>query len=154
MGGIMGLFDSIYINKRFFKENGLDENFSRYTWQTKDLGSWLETHYLNYDAKGNLRLYHLEKPNKKYFVKYTKEEIEEHNKVPSFFALFKRKQGDGYYKPEGYFPENRKYKPMGVLPHGYVNLIFEHKLANREKSLCIDLKFTDGIVESYKIHDC
>ena len=150
----MSMFDSISVDQKLIEKHNIRckdcNSFSSVqNWQTKDFENCMDEYCLCEDEKGDTRLYKLDPPSQEYWAEYTKEEIEEKNKNP--WPWLKVELGDGYYKQEGFLPENRKKRHMGELPHQIVSIYVtcdKCRIAG-EKYLKgwieLDIKFTDGV---------
>jgi len=151
----MGMFDEIIVSEDVLKEQNIKcpecGKILPSKFQTKCLDSTMDEYVLKRaDNLNVVKLYSLGPPDEKYWKEYTSEEIESINGEYSNSAwsnFFQKKPGDGYYLPEAYFPENRRHRDMGELPHMILKM---YTSCECKQFVHVNLKFTDGIVLDIK----
>lgn len=150
----MGMYDYIHIAHSIIRDADIRchacKNFADSDgWQTKDFENCMGLYSLDRDNSNTVRLFSVDQPEQKYWVPYTKEEIEEYNNSSSLKWL-QRKEGDGYYTKEGWEVRNRRKRFMGELPHQIVRtyLICQYCIYEDKPPkgwIEIEIKFTDGV---------
>jgi len=161
----MGVFDTIIVSGDVLNNRNIrcPECYKLLpkTFQTKCLDAALDEYILknansNHDENNSIlsvekiKLYLLDAPDEKYWKEYSSEEIEGfNNKSPSsaWNKFFHKKPGDGYFRKEAFFPENRRHCDMGELPHMILKM---YSSCECGKFVNVDVKFTDGLVVDIK----
>lgn len=147
----MGMFTYIYFDDNIsHKFNVFEDKLPLdKDWQTKDIDSCMESYCLKQTNKG-IKLFYMQPLNreedKQYWIEYTDSEIiseNEKNKHSPFFSLWRREKGDGYFLPEAYLIQNRKFKDMGELPHQIMRVYTGNWYE-------LEIKFTDGVAVEFR----
>jgi hypothetical protein len=159
----MGLYDTVYVcqevldkyNVKCLKCAGSFDAHREF--QTKDFECGLDSYYLRLIEGSHgyvTKLYKLDPPeNPRFWYTYTDQEVEEFNKAHEnddrkFWAVLKRQKLGGYWLPEAYWPENRRQRDMGELPHQWVEIYTS--CPSCQTLVELSIKFTDGKVESFE----
>lgn len=119
--------------------------------------SWacMDSYYLRSDTQGDVRLYKLGDPSKRYWRPYTEAEQEEmrvRHRGGLGEHLVDHWIERGHFEDAAFLPENREQYSMGDLPHQWVNLYTQCRACfgggDHECNGWVefDLKFTDGVV--------
>ena len=148
----MGLFDTVYISRDVAASWDLrcpkcgQRPGENQDWQTKALDPCLCDYFLRRDDAGAIRLYLLDRPSDRRFWRpWTEQEIEESEsdaKRDKLFAHWIKKKGGGCFEPEAYFPQNRRQRSRGELPHQWVEI---YDTCECGEFIEYWIKFSDGI---------
>jgi hypothetical protein len=65
-----------------------------------------------------------------------------------FFALWRKKPGEGCFLPGAYLPENRRQRFMGELPHQWVEIYARCACG---ESVERHVKFSDGVAVEVRL---